>query len=131
MSETEKPKRKFWQLHLSTAIIAMLVFSAFSCLNFIPLNVYKYNLGQRVDNYVYGWPVEIVIRQYSNAVGDFFFFRVNFNYQRTGIYWLPYPASFPKALVFIGLNICVALFSTLTAVFICEWLIRRREGRKP
>jgi hypothetical protein len=47
MSEAEKPKRKSWQFHLSTAVIVMLVVTAFVGTNMFGHNRMPSNKGRR------------------------------------------------------------------------------------
>jgi hypothetical protein len=110
MSEPEKPKRKFWQLHLGTAV-GITVFLGveiganchwgmefYDCFNKSPF-------GDRPHLYNIGWPINF----YHHDIPDGF------------------SMLYPRQLAIdIGTNVIFLLIIT----FLIEYLIRRREAGK-
>jgi hypothetical protein len=126
---TEPPKkRRFWQLHLSTAVGTMLIVGASMLLNLNGrISTYrmmdapskrviledgpKHGAKNRIQM-KYGWPSECCIVETVTRG----------HYSERREYWTQ-----PAAVCNVG---CCILW-IVTAVIIPEYLIRRREGRKP
>ena len=94
----DKPKRRFWQIHLSTAVLMTLV--AGFCLWF--------NIETSID-----MDTDIISRGWPNTAwlfidGSSYFFRKG-----------------------ILVNAFYALSILFNVAFLSEYLIRRRESRKP
>jgi hypothetical protein len=151
-SETErlkaKPKRRFWQIHLSTALLSTILFGAA-----LPLNIQKrytsnyqypevWYLDNPVPNYEWncGWPFT-----YCHAYGHF----ENNPYPSTKEEWrkkererlksgtFEYPDRYdyeeqdPIRIALLSIDILLTLGMVFAFVLTSEWLIRRRKGRKP
>jgi hypothetical protein len=117
--ENAKPKRRFWQLHLSTAILMILVASLFIFVQTrgyegrIVVDLSKENsnsyalLGGKMawdPGTSYGWP----------------FCFVHVGHYKTQLLLLP-------ALIELDSFILTIALPTI----VCEYLIRRREARRP
>lgn len=108
----DQHKRRFWQIHLSTAVIVMLVAGGFLYLNTLPVF--------RADEFIFGWPyragttsIELIKAQESSVRNHCFIIG------SVGIYW--------PHMVY---NISIALSSILTAGILSEWRICRRNKRQ-
>ena len=124
---TDKPRRAWFQLHLSTAIVLMLGCGAMLGLNIVPVNrAYNVRLGMSSPSrsmYIErGWPVlysraysrQLEPDEFSSAVeaqlaGDFEFFSA----QR------------------LAYGVLISFGSLLLLAGCCEFVIRRREVRAP
>ena len=123
---SDKPKRRWFRFHLLTAVVTMFAAGVVIWANSRPEEEYVLRYGypspteQRILRY--GWPWTAVTR-YGNLEAIGFF-----------------GASSPDSNHFddiqwdkIGLlkdSLCIVAMS-LSAGIVSEWLIRRREGRKP
>jgi hypothetical protein len=109
MSDEQKPKkRRFWQLHLSTAVISMLV------IGFLLLkNIHLYE-RLTISKEAYGWPATIYE---AERVRDAMYF--------PNIVFSPMNSE----ALFWDCIISIVIIAAFTVA--SEWLIRRREGRKP
>ena len=127
MSEAEKPKRRFWQLHLSTAVLLMLVTGGLMFANFqfgpelyaklhdIPAPARNPLPSPKIFYRVRGWPFM------SSSI-------VEATPSQTNSYcWLDGEA-FMAGAVF---NVPICILIICTFAFVCEYLIRRREGGRP
>ena len=108
-------KRKFWQFHLSTAVLLMLVAGGLMFQNKIPhrLNCFSHDHPELPD--VFGWPFPVIW-------GD-------------GDVWLreesrQIPWSLKAPLLGVALDFGFALLVLAALAASCEHLIRRREARK-
>ena len=64
MSEEERPKRKFWQFHLSTAFLMMVTASGFTWANCVRDDIRSVYLEDRpYGECYYGWPTAILYVQ--------------------------------------------------------------------
>jgi hypothetical protein len=112
------PKRRFWQIHLSTAVVMMVVAGFLAFLNF---SKETFNLGERPYNYFrsseqfesYGWPWKWLTRQ-EGTVQDF---------ELRPMAGRPWEF---KLLSLTGSMVVALLMLTGTAVAL-EYLIRRRS----
>jgi len=154
---TEKPKRKFWQVHLSTAIFMMVIAGAAIGLNFLPI-VEVITLGSgsesitleqgleydRIERELgnngltcmryrrYGWPRKVCnycdfVRAHPDG-----WQRDDWGYgPPTGLEWASWDRdeSYGKRGLVIGIAVFIALL-TATAM-LSEFIIRRRETEKP
>ena len=98
---SEKPKRKFWQIHLSTAIILMLLAGAF-----VGILTWYANAPISVDSHGQDWTES---DRHSTAIQEM---------------------ASRGFIITVLAPVAIILFLTAVAIG-CEWLIRRREGRKP
>jgi hypothetical protein len=119
---TEPPRRKRFQIHLSTAIVMMFVAGGLMWANFIPARTFSrssdWHEGQAYYAFkTYGWPcwVVIVTQEVTGAPGQ------------TVIGWEGIDA-FNKGR--LAIDIAVALIILGLFRFICEWQIRRRAAQK-
>jgi hypothetical protein len=116
-SESEKPKRKFWQFHLTTAFLIMMTASGFVWINCVREDdAWDYG-DERYLYWHYGWPTEIFCVQND---WDFSRKKDGGKVVSTHIY-----------LSGIVKNVTVLILALGILAFISEYLIRRREGRKP
>jgi hypothetical protein len=128
---SEKPKRKVWQFHLSTAVILMFAAGILMAVNYHACTI------PTEDNRIYfvahGWPLvayqdlhlhelldmsQDVVGGRSPRQAEAIPFskicRIDIGWNRRGIVT----------------NLFVAIVILITGVFASEWLIRRREARK-
>jgi hypothetical protein len=67
MSEMEKLKRRFWQLHLSTAVVSMLLAGGFLGANLSERGPLMVQISDDVEEYYYGpyrgWPWAFMLVQ--------------------------------------------------------------------
>jgi len=128
MCNPEKPKRKFWQVHLSTAVILMIEAAGLLWLNVThveekrTLHYPLYFEGSELTNVAalferQGWPICYHQVFFQGTLHD----RMNPD-DRVSDDW--------KALS-LTIDAVICLVILLANGSICEWLIRRREGRKP
>jgi hypothetical protein len=134
MSDEQPPnKRRFWQLHLSTAVLMMLYSAGFVGLNATPRSDTSH-YGNYSILYIeewYGWPREFVWRQTwpetkmrPAEVGSMI---CGYSYQRRR--WPGCGLAYALWGALPNLFVCMAGLAAV--VFVSEHLIRRREGRKP
>ena len=113
---TDKPRRFWFQLHLSTAIVLMFVAGGF-----LWANVREYQLTEEITlgfreskNVLYwstrGWPFP-----YSRTMPDW-----DITVERRIVSW-------NNAMM----NLLMARASVVVCVYACEFFIRRREARAP
>jgi hypothetical protein len=125
MSDAEKPKkRRFWQLHLSTAVLLMFGAGGFLWLNSFPHRFYPWADMPENYFYQYGWPTVF----YTDP-------------EPALVMGIPLGTALDRFIREVGqrevstlhvvVNVLVALPCLASLAFACEWLIRRREGRKP
>jgi hypothetical protein len=131
VSEAEKPKRKFWQFHLSTAVILIIVAGGLIGVNLTErmphfedpeVNHELFLLGEERIEHQYGWPM---IAEETVNPGI-----LSYSHILTSDKQVP-PKTFcrwePTA---IATNAAVALSILIAFGFCAEFLIRRREDRK-
>ena len=108
---SEKPKRNFWQIHLSTAIALTLTIAFLLHYQMEEWHeMFVYNSGEaHIDRPLYGWPMNAVV-EYKYESG-----RIDFYYELKGITF----------------DLLISLIILISVTFLLEWLIRRREARKP
>jgi hypothetical protein len=106
MSESEPPKkRRFWQLHLSTAIVLMLIVAVGLGLNLYGFVRTSYGFPMQRS---YGWPLMVAVRNLETHETLWFYSSVS-------------------ALV---INTFIIVSFTFNIAFVLEYIIRRREARK-
>jgi hypothetical protein len=112
MNDSDKPKRKFWQFHLSTAILVMIASGPLLWLNCSPRRskIFLAHWGDPArdyyaDGFITGWPAPLKAVEDDGTVD----------------------AVSPIAPV---TNMVAGVAILLSVGFISEWLIRRREARK-
>ena len=105
MSEPEKEPKRSWRLHLSTAVLLMILVGAWIGIQIKPI---YWN-----DQIRYGWPFDFLVNCTEQP---------NWRSFVVSGYTIIWTDGFLDALL-------AGVTSILFAVF-CEWLIRRREGRK-
>ena len=112
----EPPKmRRFWQLHLSTAVYVSIIVT-------IWLAVVKYTIYRFPDgSFIVGWPYQAVASQdlrYKSL------FRLDFG----GIeLFMGCPVDWKNVLI----DFAIPVLAISTFVIVSEYLICRREGRRP
>ena len=114
MSEPDKPKRKFWQFHLSTTVLMMLTASILSWCSFTGELQIR---GPHGEAYAYGWPVHLLRNDFIDE-GEIEF---------TTDEWSQFQSIW--SVVAIDTAVAIAIVSAVTVA--SEWLIRCRESRKP
>jgi hypothetical protein len=145
MSDEPPKKRRFWQFHLSTALLLslagglMLKLNSYPGVDAIPLQEMedclldlKRRYGSRTDVWMlyleYGWPETCIVRSGHVSVDE------QDQTRRTeatllAAKWDTEPAT--TVHVFgIVIDGFVAALVCLGSGIACEWLIRRREGRQ-
>jgi hypothetical protein len=127
--DTPPKKRRFWQLHLSTAVLLVLFSGMYMGL------IFSFGQGRMGSSYeCYGFPFPALFIPQSG-------FRNNAYIDPDGV-WIPIGKGIPSTnlksthytLVHWGTAAIdgVIFFGSLILVTACfEYLIRRREGRKP
>jgi hypothetical protein len=128
MSDNALPrKRRFWQLHLSTAIVLSLVAGYAIHCNFLERKGVwlggedAYEFDVQMEIVIYGWPSAVYYKFTDNG-----WYRDGRRFERFNKddswrfdFW---------AIIFNLLSTFVILVASGWGL---EWLIRRREGRKP
>lgn len=105
MTDTQpKPKRRFWQIHLSTAVVTMLVAGIILWLNLTPKLISRGPNGEALS---FGWPLQAIRYDFSEKVGDYSEWMMDAD----------------KAMCIDGL---VGLSCLVVAIVALEHLIRRR-----
>jgi hypothetical protein len=134
MSGIEKPKRKFWQFRLLTAVAMMTVAAAMLILNTRKLEtaqLFDHGNGYSSIEDQYGWPFA-VYRTIPDWIAALNLAEYNSSKSKTDLPPLSRRPDIDKLIYKnIVLNALVGLCLLLVVQFACEWLIRRREGRKP
>ena len=117
---TNKPKRRFWQIHLSTAIVLMLLASGLLGLNVQPRNTHiEYSsLPGRTHFVQFGWPLTLEYELQVHELGE------HVEAQDEGM-------SFGIKLWAAVSNCILGVIFLLFLAMLLEYLIRRREARKP
>jgi hypothetical protein len=127
MSEPDKPNRKFWQFHLSTALLLVLAAGAISMANFAPRETANPMEGVAPFKLAYstirlfksGWPMKIyhwkMYDDKGTLIADFWTDGTGANGERTNL------------LVAIGL---LAVLAVTLESFVRR-KGRRRKARKP
>jgi len=119
-------KRRWFQIHLLTAVIMMLVAAGLLWANTIPWKVYGCNGGPGPDQWYinYGWPFE-------------FIFLTDIWSHRDGMELIIYPGEddFVFVLGFmshfdLAKNIAIACAALFSTAWISEWLMRRNRACK-
>ena len=129
--QPNKPRRGWFQIHLSTAIVLMFVAGGMiwvNCLNREVNTDMLYHVapdGTIINSsprHVYGWPFGI----YED-------YNINGEHVKRGL-----KGPFVTSDILTDWNLWAAVFNISSALpvlgvvaFLCEWLIRRREARKP
>jgi hypothetical protein len=105
---SDKPKRAWFQIHLSTAIVLMFAAAGLLWVNAAPAE----DRRNWTTTFRYGFPKFFYHRDYDHrGSGDFEGDRF----------------SVPSFV----LDVCVMLAILFAVAFLCEWLIRRLEARAP
>ena len=111
------PRRKRFQIHLSTAIVMMFVAGGLIWVNVRARAVEAWQLnpidGGEVGDIYFGWPLTGAVSRWNEYAFPGFQQREMF---------------FPYA--FCAIDLIVGSFILLAVWFFCEWLIRRRAARK-
>ena len=118
MSELEKPKkRRFWQLHLSTTVALSLVTGMLLYAHLF--HVFGVLTGEEADVLaIFGWPFPIFRwRNWDGRVP-----LMDYSW-RTYSRW--------SVLEAIVADVVISLGFIMMTILVLEWLIRRREARKP
>ena len=125
MSESEKPKRKFWQFHLSTAVALVIVAGGVAGANLTNSKPRRLSLGIQKQ---YGWPLVAhetndlsILQPDCSLSSDECFKKFALEWSKSESRWNRI-AAFIDSLIAIGILVAVA--------FCSEFLIRRREARK-
>jgi hypothetical protein len=134
MSEA-KPKRKFWQIHLSTAVAMMFVAGTLLGVNFLQSDeLYGYQKYYEVNDLVHvrrsGWPITTVLSIKFEGVPKIGVPKIAGIIQ--GGPTVPEDTRFdvlPRYLS-IPVNVLTAITMLFASAALFEFLIRRREARK-
>ena len=122
---SDKPKRRLWQIHLSTAIVLMFVAGVLIFLNISPHQAEE-NWGKMEDfvsggqHITYGFPRECFDDE-ANQMNTYFT-------RYTNVHGFVLSIWKTNNLI-IDVLFAITIFVAVTIA--CEWLIRRREARKP
>jgi hypothetical protein len=108
MSETKK-KRRFWSVHLSTAVLLMFAAGASIWANTLERGTYLTNYR--------GWPLPAVETRLDTGIHPPLWSGPR--------YYEPTISAFG-----IGIDSLVAIGTLVAVAFVSEWLIRRRETRR-
>lgn len=138
----ESPKRRWLQISLSTAFVMTLVAALllWPNVNFVPDNMNAY--GNADHYWERGWPFRM------NEANYWWEPRLDWIDDRWSAWWHDYRLAYkvdssprikvkPQGIAGtwylsgVILNSLVAIGILVAVAFICEWLIRRREARKP
>src|SRR5476651_69291 len=114
---SDMPKRRFWQIHLSTAVLLMFVSSGLLWANLTPKIFVNDDSGEKLPSEVdgFGWPI-ICVLQFKNQLG-------NPNLTNIGNYQYMIVKNRVMLDLSTGLLILILFWTT------CGYFIRRREAR--
>jgi hypothetical protein len=118
MSEPDKPKRRFWQFHLSTAILMTVAAGGL-----FGLNLTKHIGYRNVNMMPLGAPESVYFSYPYHGQGWPFAFWWTLLDDETGSKY-----AFTGWDLIADLSICVAILASI--FFVSESIIRRREARK-
>jgi hypothetical protein len=111
---TEPPRRKRFQIHLSTAIVLMFVAGGLIWANRIEkLSTSRIEFAEYTHA---GWPFWAL--NHIHLIDPYGIERIG----KTDMYFIVYPGLIE--------NLSVAALILFSVWFLCEWLIRRRAARK-
>ena len=118
-------KRRWFQIHLSTAVVLMFVAGGLMWANLRARKVEwdGSNIGYvatRSPAFDYGWPQVILNDHYEWKTP---FDRSDLTDETYKVQWWRYDN--------LAINIATALALFCATAFMCEWSIRRREARAP
>ena len=119
----EPPKKyRFWQLHLSTAVLLMLLIAWLAKINIVPSDNFRDHGEYTVTSY--GWPIHIIHYDFKGRT----------DYEGKSNAWdvddSRVGTLYRSILIAIIENLLVAISLVANVAFLSECLIRRREGRK-
>ena len=115
MSEQDKPKRRFWQIHLSTAVVLTIVSSAFLTKN---IQNVQFEIASDLNGSGYGWPFPFLVSARLDGWPTFKRMQNPFG-----------PTEFQFGAFSIDLIFFVLIIITIFIIF--ESIgVSRREGRK-
>ena len=118
MSGTEKPKRRFWQFHLSTAVLLLLAAGGLLRFDFMMSDLRYGSMSGTYGKETFGWPIVIAFREVDFSKGDNSVPAIRREIiRRYSLHLMPEGVA-AQVLILIA----IFVFS--------EYLIRRREGRK-
>ena len=101
---SDKPKRRFWQIHLSTAIVMMICASVL-----LGLNMVNYDSGAEVIPdltrfYYRGWPVSYLVAYDDVLVYPVNWERVIYDIKYCATIWVIVSVVFEFCVRFLGRN---------------------------
>jgi hypothetical protein len=123
---SDKPRRPWFQIHLSTAIVLMFVAGGIGSINLRVTRTERTESvfssivgeGHADDKFTYyGWPCDSFY-ELSTVEKD----GTEYFYDSPIRRWMP------KGII---VNIFAAMISLIAVWYACEWLLRRREARAP
>lgn len=118
MSDDAKPKRKFWQFHLSTTVLIIIFLSGLMWLETRASNVTEQSAGFWRAWTWYGWPFHAVAcLKWEESL---FATRIS-----------PINPGLQFNTLNVGLDFFFVVLTILTLAFLSEFIIHRREIRKP
>ena len=133
MSEAEKPKRRFWQIHLSTALLLMIILSTMiwanmrsrveSTKNFTDMPYIIMRYGFPFTNYER--EADSLAERYESATA---YLLTNWSPTDPNDNVVPWRRETFRFA--IAANFCFLLIVLGISWYCLEFLIRRREGRK-
>jgi hypothetical protein len=123
MTDTPPSKRRFWQLHLSTAVVVTVTAGFFVGLNVIPLRLDPLSEPSMTQIEQYGWPFRYDARYLvSGAVQrDIKAATFHDDYGKSTEYVFGFDNSR------LALNLAVAASICICVIVVSEYLIRRRS----
>ena len=122
MSEPEKPKRRFWQIHLVTALVLMLAACAINGLNI------RARVAEDEGWVSYGWPIDLCLCEIASSPEDPGYFYRDQLFRPSFMPWRS--ARNPFLFVVLPAAIVSWLSMLIVTGILSEWLIRRRAATK-
>ena len=127
MSDSEPKKRRFWQVHLSTAVAMMFALGGFLQLNIVgKLDFSSDGVLAYTEGRIYGFPFSDYTAEFTTPTYDADRMEaIPEEIQRRQLTFDEWRIS--------GciLNVAFCFFSIAAIALVCEWLIRRRKANKP
>src|SRR5476651_1276739 len=109
---SDKPKRSFWQIHLSTAVLVMLVVGLL-----MYLNAPRWSPHGGTKFTEYGWPFSFVYADNPKEEPR------EHRYHNEATY-----DDYRNGSIFLDIWFAVSIITV--SIYASEWMIRRRENRE-
>ena len=119
-----EPKRRFWQLHLSTVVLVAIAAGGLMWLNF-ECEPVRDKDPTTIWGYSYGWPLSFIWIMSKETID--MYNAVSKEYGSPTRFTSAPKVNSPSLLIDLGARVGLIAF----LAFVAEYRIRRREARKP